>query len=276
MPRGAGPPTAVVTTHPAAVVMAVRQLVVLAIVAAVACHSPATRPTTMVSPAALPVPSAARQMLLVVTADWDAVPGQLQRYERAPGRPWRPVGDAIPIVVGRTGLAWGVGLTRPDGSPGPIKREGDGRSPAGIFALGTAFGFADSDPAVRLPYRRLTVLTDCVDDPAAPQYNRIVDRDATAPPPWASAERMRGVDPEYRLGIVVEHNTDPPVPGRGSCIFLHIWDGPAHGTSGCTAMTDAAIETLLRWLDPADRPVLVQLPRAAYLARLESWGLPPL
>jgi len=230
----------------------------------------------MVTPAVAPIPSAARQLLLVVTADWDAVPGQLRRYDRDSGGPWRPVGDVIPIVVGRTGLAWGVGLTQPDGAPGPVKREGDGRSPAGIFALGTAFGFADADPALRLPYRRLTPLTDCVDDPGAPQYNTIVDRDEGAPPPWSSAERMRTVDPEYRLGIVVDHNTDPPVPGRGSCIFLHIWDGPTHGTSGCTAMTDAAIETILRWLDPADRPVLVQLPRAEYDARRAPWHLPPL
>src|SRR3954471_22791991 len=77
--------------------------------------------------------SVARQMVVVTTPHWDSTAGTLQRFERANTRSkWRAVGVAYPIVVGRTGLAWGVGLE----GDGPHKYEGDGRSPAGYFPVG--------------------------------------------------------------------------------------------------------------------------------------------
>jgi D-alanyl-D-alanine dipeptidase len=85
---------------------------------------------------------------------------------------------------------------------------------------------------------------------------------------------MRDVGDPYRLGIVVEHNTDPREPGGGSCIFMHIWKGADTGTSGCTAMTIANIQALLAWLNPDDEPVLVQLPEAEYERLKKNWQLP--
>src|SRR3712207_8482067 len=58
--------------------------------------------------------------------------------------------------------------------------------------------------------------------------------------------------------------------GRGSCIFLHVWRGPRSSTAGCTAMAEPALAELLRWLDPARRPALVQLTDAAYARRRRS------
>src|SRR5215210_9216047 len=71
-----------------------------------------------------------RQLLVVTTRDWDAVGGTLRRFERrgAQGR-WTRVGADVPVVVGRTGLAWGAGLTGTEGAAGPRKREGDGKAP---------------------------------------------------------------------------------------------------------------------------------------------------
>src|SRR5262249_30508391 len=103
---------------------------------------------------AVPVPGA-RQLVTVTSADWDQTTGWLRRYERVPNRPgWLPVGDSIAVVLGRTGLAWGRGV-RIDPRPGePIKREGDGKSPAGEFQLSHAFGYAPPDSArwLRLGY----------------------------------------------------------------------------------------------------------------------------
>jgi D-aminopeptidase len=72
----------------------------------------------------------------------------------------------------------------------------------------------------------------------------------------------------------VGHNDAPVVPGGGSCIFLHLRDGPDSTTAGCTAFEKEPMERLLRWLDPAARPVLVQLPDAEHRARALDWGLP--
>jgi D-alanyl-D-alanine dipeptidase len=66
------------------------------------------------------------------------------------------------------------------------------------------------------------------------------------------------------------------VRGGGSCIFLHVWRGPESTTSGCTAMPEGDLAEVIRWLDHDAVPVVVELPRAAYLRRVRSWELPSL
>lgn len=226
-----------------------------------------------------------RQILLVTTPAPDAVDGQLQRYQRSgSGDSWQAVGHAVPIVVGKNGLAWGSGLLPAPASASPlIKREGDGKSPAGVFALGTSFGYAAKAlPGARLSYLALDAATECVDDTDSRHYNRIVARTAQTPD-WNSAERMRDMGESYRWGIVVDHNHiaapaagPQPAAGGGSCIFLHVWKGPGNGTAGCTAMAQPEIETLLAWLDPQRRPLLVQLTTEQYAAVSQAWHLPAL
>jgi D-alanyl-D-alanine dipeptidase len=188
------------------------------------------------------------------------------------------VGSAVPIVVGRSGLAWGNGLL-PAPQPSVAKREGDGRSPEGVFALGTSFGYAASAlPGAGLPYLALTASTECVDDTQSRHYNRIVDRSAGAD--WNSSERMREMGEYYRWGVVVDHNhiaaTDAgskPAAGGGSCIFLHVWK-TGQPTSGCTAMAQPDIESLLLWLDPRRKPLFVQLTSEHYADLRRDWNLP--
>lgn len=215
-----------------------------------------------------------RQVVLVTTPDWDSVRGTLRRFERRGERAsWTQVGGDFEIVVGRSGLGWGVGVFKTEGD-GPSKREGDGRAPAGVFPLTRAFGFAGARDAawLRMPYMPLTGGVECVDDTASAHYNRVLDRSDVKAADWNSSERMREVE-GYRWGVVVAHNARA-VPGQGSCIFLHVWSGPQKGTAGCTAMERPDLETLLRWLDAKKRPLLVQLPDSEY-ARLSSlWKLP--
>jgi D-alanyl-D-alanine dipeptidase len=228
------------------------------------------------------------QIIVVTTSDWNAVQGQLRRYERATvHEDWRAVGEPISIVVGRNGLGWGIGVIPTDDSQvrsagDPVKKEGDGKSPAGTFVLGTAFGYA-SEPltGLKMPYLNLTPSIECVDDPGSKHYNRIVDRSVVAPD-WNSSEHMRNAGESYRWGIVVDHNatvtgdSNAPGPGAGSCVFLHIWHSHDRGTAGCTAMPQADLETLLTWLDPARNPVLVQLPQLTYERLIDRWMLPKL
>jgi len=219
----------------------------------------------------------ARQLVLVTTADWSAVTGTLQRFERAEfNQPWKAVGTAIPIVVGRNGMAWGRGLHGAPTGAGPIKQEGDGKAPAGVFRLSAAFGYVSRQDArnVKLPYIESRTSSECVDDVESTHYNRILDRSQTATTDWKSSEQMRRADDLYRWGVVVDHNAGTPIPGGGSCIFLHIWFSPSTGTSGCTAMEPTRIEELLGWLDPVAGPVLVQLPVAEATRLRALWDLP--
>ncbi len=218
----------------------------------------------------------ARQAVVVTTDDWEGIGATLRRYERqGTDRPWGVVGRPAPGVVGRNGLAWGRGLHPGEVHEGPVKKEGDGRAPAGIFRLSAAFGYAPAREVawMRMPYRQATPKLLCVDDEGSLHYNRLVDRE-TSPCDWRSAEDMRRSDGQYRLGVVVDHNTAPVLPGEGSCIFLHIWAGPDVGTSGCTAMAPEEMEDLLGWLDPQMRPVLIQMPQGVYEGYRKRWVLP--
>jgi L,D-peptidoglycan transpeptidase YkuD (ErfK/YbiS/YcfS/YnhG family) len=215
----------------------------------------------------------ALQALVVTTSGWSAVDAALRLYERKDARSaWISSGEKIPAVVGRNGLAWGRGV-HPN-LPAQ-KREGDGRAPAGIFRLGPAFGYApgESVPWIGLPYRQMTESSRCVDDPASLVYNRLVD-EGNIRQDWNSREEMKRSDGQYRLGIVIGHNTDPVAPGGGSCIFLHIRERPSRGTSGCTAVSDVALEEILRRLRPEANPLLMQLPQREYERMRRPRGLP--
>jgi D-alanyl-D-alanine dipeptidase len=224
-----------------------------------------------------PAPDAL-QALVVTTADWDSTAATVRRFARAtPAARWREVGPPMRAAVGRSGLGWGDGLhPAADSAAGPVKREGDGRAPAGVFRLSSAFGYAPPSESrwIRLPYHAADVSIECVDDAASAYYNRRVDRDTVARVDWTSHEEMRRNDGLYRLGVWVDHNSAPPAAGRGSCIFLHIWAAPGVATSGCTAFAAGDLELILRWLDPRARPALVQLPEAEYRRLRAGWRLP--
>jgi D-alanyl-D-alanine dipeptidase len=229
-----------------------------------------------------PALRASTQVLVVTTQDWNGVAGTLQAYERPRARKrWKAVGDSISVVVGKKGLGWGAGVAAAReagrvGKLGPIKQEGDGKSPAGIFRLSTAFGYAAQGlPGWKMPYLSLTPSVECVDDAHSKFYNHVLDRAAVAPD-WNSSEVMLRSDGLYRWGVMVDHNAEPVTAGGGSCIFLHIWLGTGEGTSGCTAMAQAQLELLLARLDPARQPLLVQLPRPQYKKLRRHWKLPKL
>ena len=200
------------------------------------------------------------QLIVVTSQKWTDTHATAQRYERQ-GNRFRKYQAAFDVVLGKNGLAWGKGLGPVDQRDGPIKQEGDGKAPAGIFKLGTAFGY-DTTAETRLPYLALTATTECVDDSHSHRYNQIVDG-STTPKDWSSSEHMRSMDELYRKGIVIEHNT-PAAPAAGSCIFFHIWRSPASPTQGCTAMDQADISRLFSWLDPSQAPLLIQMPEEQY------------
>jgi D-alanyl-D-alanine dipeptidase len=230
------------------------------------------------SPSAAP-PAAltrAQQLVVVITPGWNATTGTLRRFTRDnPAGAWQSVAATIPVVIGRTGLAW-ADASLASAMDQPTKHEGDGRSPAGAFPLDTAFGFAPRAdlPWIRLPYAALQPGSECVDDETSAYYNTVVDRATVPRIDWKSAEHMRQIG-QYRLGVIVGYNAAPPSPGRGSCIFLHIWGGPSSTTAGCTALDAGELEALMRWLDAARRPAFVQLPAAEYERLRSAWRLPP-
>lgn len=218
----------------------------------------------------------ARQLVLVTTSGWDADHGTMRTYSKAEGG-WQSAASPVAVTVGRSGSAWGAGL-HPSAQTGPIKQEGDGRSPAGVFSIGEAFGYAPSVPTA-LTYRGMRESDYCIDVSASPFYNRIVDANAVGKAAIeGSTEPMRrdlhvNEDQRYKIGFVIEHNIKG-TPAAGSCIFAHLWKQPGEPTSGCTAMQESTMRNLLAWLRPDRHPIFVLLPEAEYERLKGEWRLP--
>ncbi len=214
------------------------------------------------------IPKESQQLLMVVTPDWNAKVGSLQRYERTEAK-WQKVGNSIDIILGRNGLGWGLGLHEIPKDAKYIKKEGDGRAPAGLFALGNGFGY--SDFSINFPYHKYQRTDHCVDDSNSKWYNQIVDSTQVAKD-YKSFEHMRLKNNLYEYGITVNHNPKQ-VSQAGSCIFMHIRNESGKGTAGCTAMKRSEIIEVLKWLQEDKKPLLLQLPKAVTMKKIHDDSL---
>jgi len=195
-----------------------------------------------------------KQLIIVTTKNWSTPNGTLQRFEKE-GSSWQKVGKAFKIKLGRNGLGWGIGLHTIPANAKYIKKEGDGKAPAGIFNLKQAFGYAPFK--IDYPYVVYRETDHCVDDVNSKLYNKIVDS-TKAKIDYKSKEHMKFPKDYYKYGIVVNHNhidEKGAVKGAGSCIFMHIKKVP---TAGCTVMYEGEMKEIIGWLDPKDKPLLVQ------------------
>lgn len=222
------------------------------------------------------LPADCAQVILGLADTWDSSEVVFQRWER-PGASWSKAGASWAGRLGKNGLAWGLGL-HPAGLQGPQKTEGDARAPAGVFALGGAYGYESS--VARKPgqeYRKITPLDLWVEDGESPYYNRHLqiekDRPLTA---WEQKQQMRQNDPAHALKLFIAHNAPPSAqPGKGSAIFFHIWrEGGAKPSYGCSVMPENKLREVIAWVDPRKKPLYVLLPRAEYERYGTPWGLP--
>lgn len=225
-----------------------------------------------------PIPQDSLQLVLVIADSTDGTNGLLYQYSReSAGEKWDLSAREIPVVLGRNGLGWGVGLQKEVEVEGmPEKKEGDGRSPAGVFYLSSVFGFKEISD-ITMPYIPVTELLECIDDVNSRYYNQLINRSDLQDgeiPDWESSEQMFEFKVNYEQGITVDHNTSPIRKGNGSCIFIHNWKTPNDVTSGCTAMAPNNLAALIHWLDSSKKPVLAQLPKDHYLELQERWALP--
>jgi L,D-peptidoglycan transpeptidase YkuD (ErfK/YbiS/YcfS/YnhG family) len=144
---------------------------------------------------------------------------------------------AIPVVLGRTGIA-------------ADKREGDGATPRGRFALVRLWWRADrgARPQTPLPARRIDRALAWCENPADRRYNRPFRRSAREP-----GDRLWRDDHLYDLVIELSHNTRPRVAGRGSAVFIHVARPDRSATAGCVALDAKDLRRLLGRLGPQTR-----------------------
>jgi L,D-peptidoglycan transpeptidase YkuD (ErfK/YbiS/YcfS/YnhG family) len=150
---------------------------------------------------------------------------------------------AFPCALGRAGVS-------------AHKREGDGATPSGDFALRRVLYRADkiAKPETKLPVSPLDAADGWCDDPADAFYNRQV----RLPHP-GHCEHLWRDDGVYDLIVVLGHNDDPAVKGRGSAIFLHVAKADFAATEGCVALKLADLLEVLRGAGPGDK-ICVECP----------------
>lgn len=222
------------------------------------------------------LPTGCRQAIIGITEGWNDSHATLNVVQRNAQGNWVRVLGPIPARLGRNGTAWGRGLhSNPRGAV--LKKEGDGRSPAGIFALG---GLWVTNPTPvqchpAIPYVKVGPNDLWVTDPTMPKlYNRWVRLDHPAATPWELHEQMRQTDYAHSIKMLVCHNTPDcrggAVVNGGSSIFFHIWrENGGKPTAGCTAMAEEHLRAIIARLRPELHPVYILLPRTEY-ARLRG------
>ena len=187
----------------------------------------------------------AKQAIVVTTNSFGSVNATIKTFENSNGK-WKQV-HSFSGNVGRSGFA-------------NNKVEGDGRSPIGIFSLGTAFG-RNNDPGTSVNYRQSTTNDFWVDDVNSSLYNTWQKGPASGR--WNSAEKM--YIPQYNYGIVINYNTTNRIPGKGSAIFFHVWSGSGQGTAGCIAASQSNVINILNWLKPSANPIIIEGPMSEVL-----------
>jgi L,D-peptidoglycan transpeptidase YkuD (ErfK/YbiS/YcfS/YnhG family) len=199
-----------------------------------------------ISPAAEAERSACRpasgtgsQLITVETTSRASTHASLRLWRREAGC-WLPAAGPFAARVGRNGVSGN-------------RREGDGTTPTGTYRIGrTMYGIAP-DPGVRYRYRRIVCGDYWVEDPSSPSYNRFRHIPCGQTPPFrVKGERLWQATTAYRHFAVIEFNTNPVVPGRGSGIFLHATTGGP--TNGCVSLPLAQLRQVLRWLRPEQAP----------------------
>jgi L,D-peptidoglycan transpeptidase YkuD (ErfK/YbiS/YcfS/YnhG family) len=188
----------------------------------------------------------------VSTARADAVaPGQVitvqaatPRSKVAVLRTWQLQSDGRYVQVFGAFIAFvgknGVGPTR----------EGLGKTPDGVFTLTQAFGNQPNN-GTKLPYFRAGVDDWWDENPASRHYNRHV---VSSLSPGGDSENLYDAGFAYAHAVVINYNMNPVVKGAGSGFFLHASFGAP--TRGCVAIPEDELTRVMRWLTPADRPVI--------------------
>jgi L,D-peptidoglycan transpeptidase YkuD (ErfK/YbiS/YcfS/YnhG family) len=160
------------------------------------------------------------------------------------GASWkRAVSAPFPAVVGKEGMV-----------PAEEKKEGDLKTPTGLYRLGEAFG---THPlAIKMDYKYITADDKFIDDVTSEFYNSWVNGQTDV----KSYESM--LIAPYEMGVVINYNMKPAISGKGSAIFMHISKSLKVPTYGCVAMDEYHLFALLRWLDKKHHPYIYIVPAA--------------
>ena len=113
------------------------------------------------------------------------------------------------------------------------EREGDEKTPAGVFHFDKAFGIAPN-PGCKLPYTQVDENFYWSGDWNF-HYNELVDVRDYPDKKFVDGEHLVEYNPHYTYCLNMSYNADC-TPGKGSALFLHCFGPVKPWTGGCVAI----------------------------------------
>ena len=196
------------------------------------------------------ITSDVRQVIVVSASSWRSTTGVLRVYARY-GKHWKQIAK------------WSARLGYGGLVSGTHRVQGTGTTPAGSYAITTAFGIR-ANPGTTLPYTRVDDDQWWVEDRTSAYYNQM--RRASlggfhvTTSGYNGSEHLARMGSQYDHVAVIDFNRRHPVIGRGAGISLHAFGTGA--TAGCVAVSYAHMTSVLKWLDPAQHPRIIIGPSA--------------
>ena len=179
-----------------------------------------------------------RQLILVGgTTDTDAL---LTFYEKS-GSSWKEI-FTTHAYIGKNGLG--------------KKKDGDGKTPVGVFRLTKAFGIAPN-PGCALDYTQVDETHYWVGDSLSPFYNKLVSTRDVVEFDKLKSEHIAEYVRAYQYGFNISYN-EAGRPGLGSAIFLHCASGIPY-TGGGVAVPEDFMLRLLHVIQPGCRIVIARI-----------------
>ncbi len=128
-------------------------------------------------------------------------------------------------------------------------REGDWKTPAGIFHFNRAFGIAD-DPGCDIPYVKADASTYWSGDGrTGMRYNELVSLDDYPGLNTKDSEHITDYTFQYQYCLNISYN-EKGEPGLGSAIFLHCFGDRKPFTGGCTAIPKEKMRFVMQNVKP--------------------------
>jgi L,D-peptidoglycan transpeptidase YkuD (ErfK/YbiS/YcfS/YnhG family) len=201
------------------------------------------RPAAAAAPAGGALPLAVNtgsstQVITVVAPSSGSTTARVTAWQRGASG-WTAVVGPVPAMVGRDGVG--------------RASERTSTTPAGTFSLTEAFG-RQADPGTGLPYRTINASDYWVSDVNSTRYNQFVECPSSCPFDTSAGEHLWDAGGSYNYAVVIDYNRWPATPGAGSAFFLHVTNGAP--TAGCVAIDQGSLLRIMRWLDPAARPLI--------------------
>lgn len=204
------------------------------------CYWLATRPVPLAPRQVAQLQAAHNVDQLILVGGTEGSRALFTMYEKR-GAVWTEVLNTC-AYIGKNGLG--------------KEREGDGKTPVGVFHFTKAFGIAP-DPGCPLPYTQVDATDYWVGDSTSPLYNQFASTRDGVTFKLDDSEHLIDYVKPYQYCLNISYNKEG-TPGRGSAIFLHCYSDRRF-TAGCVAIPEEAMQRVLRRLRPGCRLVIAAL-----------------